>query len=309
MEAENLISLCRRLVEKKSILVLEGCVSLALSRYRKYIKEDRPGGAVHWLLVGMELEAIVYAAEKDGEIHNWDKMTASSICYRHLYGWFIRVAGDLLVAIMDEKEGLGLIRSTAKAMLESAKEGPMEGYVLKLFQVRTLEYVLGIYEGLSNSKNWSEAARNIKLCLQEEPNELENGVVLSVAHRSMHLSLLRLGHRIVDEDEKRQATARAGEHLSSFDVKGIQVLMEQLAEIPLCLQIEGSPPIPEEEMKEMRLSLAKGLARAFVAENALRKDPIEEEPDDVIISRIRSVDLHKHSLRTQERVVQMMLEY
>lgn len=308
VEASNLIALCKRLVEKKSILVLEGCVSLALSRHRKYMKEERPGGAVHWLLVGMELEALLYAVEKDGDIHNWEKVAATSVCYRHLVGWCNRISGALLCAVMELKEGLGLVIDTAKAMLASVDEGPMEGYATKLPEVKTLELVLGIYDGMADSKDWSKAATSIKLLLQETANDYDNGVVASVAPRNMHWELLQLGHRIVDEDEKRQATVRPGDYSPSFDVKGVQVLLEQLTVIPLCHEIERTTPPSEELIKKMQLSLGKALMRAFVAENARRKGKHFDEPDDAQISQIRSVDLHKHSLRTQERVVQAMLD-
>ena len=51
VEVRNLLSLCRELVERKSVRVLDGCVSLVLSRYRNYMEQRRPGGALHWLLV------------------------------------------------------------------------------------------------------------------------------------------------------------------------------------------------------------------------------------------------------------------
>ena len=58
-EANTLLSLCRSLVERKNVRVLDGCVSSALARYRYFLQDQRPGGAVHWLLAGMELESLV----------------------------------------------------------------------------------------------------------------------------------------------------------------------------------------------------------------------------------------------------------
>ena len=73
-EANTLLALCRKLVERKNVRVLNGCVSIALSRYRHFLRDQRPGGAVHWLLTGMELESLVLCngTKRTGKQHMQD---------------------------------------------------------------------------------------------------------------------------------------------------------------------------------------------------------------------------------------------
>ena len=307
LEAKNLIQLCRPLVGKESVRVLDGCVSLVLSRYRSYLANNRPSGALHWLLVGIELETLLCLNE-EGELENFQNIEASSTCYRHLVTWCASVAASLLRDMMDEKEGLGYLYATATDMVKASKEGPLEDYATMLPEVQTLELVLGIYDGLTNKDDWTSVARNITLCMQEEPRDFDDGVVASLAPRSMHWDLLQLGQLVLERDEKLETTSRSVEFSPSFDVKGIQVLLEQLTKISLSLELEGEKPLPADVVQKMKLSLGNGLKRAFVAENALRKPDRSQDIDAVFISQIKSVDLNKASLGQQERVVQRMLD-
>jgi hypothetical protein len=303
-----LIDLCRKLLDKKSERVVEGCVSLCLCRYRSLLKDDRPGGALHWLLVGLELESLL-CRDKDGEVRDWQSIEAVSVCYRYVVSWCVSVSGALLVGILEEREGVRLFYETASAMVKALKEGPLEGYVGKLLEVQTLELMLGIYNGLKDSSDWTHVATNIKLLLQEKPNEYDGGVVMATAPRCLHYGLLLLGHRLIEADERRIPTAKKDDYCSSFDVQGIQVLLEQVTIIPLSLELERLKPIPENLLHKIRLSLGKALKRAFVKENARRKpDYSEKEDDEIDISKILSCDLHKYSIAIQERVVQFMLD-
>ena len=309
-EARNLLDLCRALIEKRSVRVLDGCVSMILSRYRHYLKtENLPGQALHWLLVGIELESLV-CFEENGELENWQQIEAVSVCYRHMITWCTSVAGSLLRGILDEicgtvqqKEGLGLTYQTAKAMIESFTEGPLERYTSKLSEVKVLSLVLEMYDGIAANSDWAAVARNITLCLQEEANENDDGVVASLAPRSMHWDLLQLGCHILEVDEK------SFKSISSFDVKGVQVLMEQFTIISSSRELEGSKlKLSTEQFEKTKLLFGRGLMRAFVAENARRKSQRKRNIDDSMVSQIRAIDLHKHSQSKQERVVQKMLD-
>lgn len=209
---------------------------------------------------------------------------------------------------MEENEGLGYLYATATAMVKAAKEGPLETYAAQLPEVQTLELVLGMYNGFADKNDWTLVASNITMCLQEEARELDDGVVSSLAPRSMHWDLLQLGQRILERDEQLETTSRIGEFSPALDVKGVQVLLEQMTKISLSRELEGLKPLPVDVEQKMRLSLGNGLKRAFVAENALRKPARSRNVDMVLISQIKSVDLNKHSLAQQERVVQRMLD-
>lgn len=301
-EARHLLDLCRPLVERKSVRVLDGCVSLVLSRHRSYLTEQRSGGALDWLLKGIELESLICDGE-NGNVNDWQKVEAISVCYRRLVTWCTSVSGALLRGMLEEREGLGVIYQMAKAMVDSVNGGPLEGYASKLSEVRVLALIVDTYDGMADGNDWVTVARNITLCLQQHANENDDGIVASLAPRSMHWDLLQLGCRIVEADEKSYSLN------SSFDVKGIQVLMEQLTMITAIREIEGSrTKVSSGQIEEIKLSLGKGLMRAFVAENAKRKPDRSREADDLAISQIRAIDLNKHSLSTQERVVQKMLD-
>ena len=308
-EAMVLIDLCRRLVERKSVLVLEGCVSMALSRHRMLLKDARPGGAVHWLLVGMEMEASLYAMEKDGDIRNWQKVSGKSVCYRQLVIWCNQVTGAILTGVLEHKEGSGTAIQAAGLMMQELKKGPLEGFATNIPEVRTMELALGIYNAKAESDDWTAAATCIRQCLEEQPNKFDEGIVAPLAPKSMHWELVRLGLQLVEADEIRKETMRPAEYSPFFDVKGVQVLLEQLAIIPLGLEVEGKDPLPADLVGKMRRAFAKALMRAFVAENAKRKKIGMEDPEEEVVSRIRSVHLHKHSLQTQERVVRCMLDF
>ena len=58
-EAKILLSLCRKLVERKNVRVMDGCVSIVMARYLQYKKQERPRAVIYWLLTGLEIESKV----------------------------------------------------------------------------------------------------------------------------------------------------------------------------------------------------------------------------------------------------------
>jgi len=192
-------------------------------------------------------------------------------------------------------------------MIKAAKEGPLETYVVQLPEVQTLELVAGMFDGLTD-QDYTLVARNITLSLQEEARAFDNGVVSALAPRSMHWNLLQLGQRVLERDEREEVQSQLGDFTPSFNVKGIQVLLEHLIKIELGRELEGLKPLPSDVLQRMKLSLGVGLKRAFVAENALRKPDRSDDIDAIMISKIKSVDLNKYSLATQEKVVLRMLD-
>jgi len=213
----------------------------------------------------------------------------------------------LLQHTLDQKEGLGMLYHSAKDMIKAAKEGPLETYVVQLPEVQTLELVAGMFDGLTD-QDYTLVARNITLSLQEEARAFDNGVVSALAPRSMHWNLLQLGQRVLERDEREEVQSQLGDFTPSFNVKGIQVLLEHLIKIELGRELEGLKPLPSDVLQRMKLSLGVGLKRAFVAENALRKPDRSDDIDAIMISKIKSVDLNKYSLATQEKVVLRMLD-
>ena len=121
---------------------------------------------------------------------------------------------------------------------------------------------------------------------------------------------MRLAIAILEGDAKRADVQDGNKPVSSFNVRGMGVLLSvftvqtQARELKDQNQNEaiGSP----EELQEARLTLGEGLKRAFVAENAMKK---ENRRSNASKETIYAANFAKHSREEQERAVMMMLEY
>merc|ERR1711865_757063 len=95
-----------------------------------------------------------------------------------------------------------------------------------------------------------------------------------------------------------QQPMHGGILLSDFTIElKVQELHDQNVEI--------SPP---DEIYKMRLVLAEGLKRAFIAKNSMKKLATGRR-SKVDCAGIYGANFSKHSREEQERAVQMMLEY
>jgi len=338
-EANNLLSLCRKLIERKNVRVLDGCVSICLARHLYYIRQGIPGGAVHWLLTGMELESLVLCGEGPTRSGDWQRALAFGVCYRRLVAYFMETSRSLLKMLLGEEKGASLFYERAKEMVAATKvEAPsssssnnnnnLTAYVPC---VKLLENVLIIAGAIVERRENSVVADSIVSCLEERPNDEDDGVVTSLA-QSLNWDLLRLATAILDTDDKSEeleeennSSSNSGERpISSFDVRGMGILLSvftvetkarELNENQQEKQDEAARDKENEEIQQTRLILGQGLKRAFVAENLMKKAAKNRRSKTASLggggggAGINGSNFSKHSREEQERAVRVMLEY
>lgn len=304
-EANSLLELCQKLVQRKNIRVLDGCVSIALARYRHFLIDERPGGAVHWLLVGMEYEALcMYGTKRTG---NWQQLLATSVCYRVLVTYCMETSEALLKGLLGEGEGVALLYARGKEMLTVCEESDTAGYIAA---VKVLENVVSMAEAIAQRKDDALVASGIIACLEERPNDEDDGVVSCLARSSMHWNLIRLAKVILDRNAELETIEEMHPYTASFDVRGMQVLLERLTVMVASLEMEGTTIVSSEEIQQIRLAFAEGLMRAFVAENANKKTAYSKKTlPRASVAGILAADLGTVSREKQELVVQSMLDY
>lgn len=304
-EANSLLELCHKLVERKNIRVLDGCVSIALARYRHFLMDERPGGAVHWLLVGMEYEALcLYGTKRTG---NWQKLLATSVCYRVLVTYCMETSEELLKGLLGEGEGVSLLYVRGKEMVTACQDSDTAGYIAA---VKVLENVVSMAEAIAERKDDALVASGIIACLEEHPNDDDDGVVSCLARSSMHWNLIRLAKVILDRNGERETMEEMHLYTASFDVRGMQVLLERLTVMVATLEMEGRTLVSSDEIQRIRLAFAEGLMRAFVAENASKKMAYSNNKlPRVSVTGICAANLGTVSREKQELVVQSMLDY
>ena len=303
-EANTLLALCGKLVERKNVRVLDGCVSIALSRYRHFLQDQRPGGAVHWLLTGMELESLVLC---DGtkQTGAWQRSLSAGVCYRLLVTYCTETSHTLLKGLLGDEEGVSLVYARAKEMVTAQEESDLPVFIPA---TKVLEHLVTMAECIAERRDETLVASSIVACLEERANEEDDGVVSSLARSSMHWDLLRLAKSILDRNAQRDELQEKKLYTASFDVRGMQVILERFTVITTSREMERQKAVPAEETQQMRLALGDGLMRAFVAGNAAKKNPSNSVPR-VSVSGICAADLGQHSREKQEIVVEKMLDF
>lgn len=313
-EARSLLSLCRKLIERKNVRVLDGCDSICLARYLHYMGERIPGGAVHWLLTGIDLESLVLCdgPKRSGD---WQRALSYGVCYRRLVLDFTETSRSLLKMCLGEEKGASVYYARGKEMVASTKEemSNVSNLVSFVPAVKLLENIIIIAGAIREKKDNYIIANSIISCLEERPNDEDDGVVSSLA-QSFKWELLQLAVEILDMDAERLELQEHRDNersISSFDVQGMGVLlsiftMETKAQ-ELKKQNEATDP-NEEGLQRMRLILGEGLKRAFLAENAMKR-ATKGKRSKTSGASIYTANFSKHSREEQEVAVQMMLEY
>jgi hypothetical protein len=190
-------------------------------------------------------------------------------------------------------------------MVAAQEESNMAAFVPA---VKVLEHVVIMAEAIAERKDESLVASSIVACLEERANDEDDGVVSSLARSSMHWDLLRLAKGILDRHVQRDGLQEKQLYTASFDVRGMQVLLERFTVITTSREMERLKAVWAEETQQMRLALGDGLMRAFVAENATKKIASNRVPK-VSVSGIYAADLGKYSREKQEIVVETMLDF
>lgn len=326
--ARDLIDTCMPLLaEQQSVVILEACVSIVLCRYRKALKDQDEHedasysrNAMQWLWQGMQLEAIVLqpaAAMMMGSCH----CTLSSWCYQ--------TAFDLVNSSAKVSVVHPLIFQAATEMVNAVREAALGGddgsgggthrvSPLKIAPVRQLICIQELFDTFSLHGDSAGAARQIVDSLQETTTTSDGaGVVATLVPFSMYLPLLQIAqHMLVREEATHEWNTQNPS--CAFDRWGVSVLMQTLTRVTafsLSSTSTGTVMTKQEE-RELSQLLARALARAFVAENAKKKNSLAAQQQQqqqhayggVDIASIRSVHLAQHPPSIQEAVVQRMLD-
>lgn len=304
-EASILLDLCRKLVERKNVRVLDGCVSVCLARYRHFLSDERPGGAVHWLLTGMELEALCFAVP-DPSSNSSVMAVSTGVAYRLLVTKCLHTTVLLLKGLLGEGEGVSLTFVCAKEIVAVCAESEI---AVTIPEFKVLEHVTSMAEAIAERKDDALVATSIVACLEEREKDESSGVVSCLARPSMHWDLLRLAKVILDRNVEREAMEAMHLHAASFDVRGMQVLLEKLTLLLATHEMMGEQGPSPETIQQTRLAFAEGLMRAFVAENAMKQSSFKNVSSQTSLAGVYAADLGKVSREKQELVVQRMLDF
>ncbi|KAG7359741.1 Nup85 nucleoporin [Nitzschia inconspicua] len=302
-EAEKLLLLCQKLVERKNVRVLDGCDSICLARYLHYKASGSPAGAIKWLIRGAELESLLFCgSQRTGA---WQTLLHPGVCFRKLVVEFSETAQSMLKYLLGEEVD-GSASETyrrAKEMIEAQQESSITPFVAA---VKVLEHIVTMAQAISEHPKTctTVVASNIVECLEEYCNEEDDGAVSSLAPPCMQWDLLRLSTLMLERDAAKgdmEATA-------SFDVKGMGVLfscfMINVENMKMTKQLGM---ISSENIYKMRLALGEGLKRAFIVENAMKAAP-QKKTARLSTEGVYAANFDEHAREVGELAVKNMLD-
>ena len=303
-EATMLLDLCHKLVERKNLRVLDGCVAICLARYRFFLADERPGGAVHWLLTGMNLEALCRSGPTRPGASAL-KPVPTGVCHRLLVTICMQTAESLLQGLLGGGEGVSLVYATGKEIVVACEASDICRTVPA---VKVLEHIVAMAEAIAERKDDALVASNIVACLEEHSSEEGDGEVTCLARPTMHWDLLRLAKVILDRNVEREAMEELHLHAASFDVRGMQILLEKLTLLLATHDMTGRPGPAPDIVHATRVAFAEGLMRAFVAENSMKQSRYMKG-SRMSTAGVYAADLGKVSREKQELVVQSMFDF
>jgi hypothetical protein len=304
-EATRLLDLCHKLVERKNLRVLDGCVALCLARYRFFLADERPGGAVHWLLTGMKMEALCLSGPSTRAGASALKPVPTGVCHRLLVTLCMQTSESLLQGLLGGGEGVSLVYATGKEIVVACEPSDI---CRNVPAVKVLEHIVAMAEAVAERKDDALVASNIVACLEEHSSDEGDGEVTCLAQPTMHWDLLRLAKVILDRNVEREAMEEMHLHAASFDVRGMQILLEKLTLIVATHDMTGRSGPAHEIVHATRLAFAEGLMRAFVAENSMKQSRYLKG-SRMSTAGVYAADLGKVSREKQELVVQAMFDF
>ena len=279
-EAHLLLDLVTPLVtKKKSVRILDGCISMIVGRYRNLMSAAKNSAlamvdskmAMDWLIVGNELEAA---------------LVGQGVCYRLIVTCCQDMSSTLLQQLLGKEVGDDHSRILAARGFTDALHDKLDDVpAVQLLGSMTAMAVAVVEKQPDRS---SVAAPNIAKCLR------------GLAMPSMHWDLLTLAKKIIDVDFERYGVSDKGAFESSFSVQDMHSLMESFV---LLTTLNDEPLEGEQEMK---LALANGLMLAFIRDNAQLKEPLPQPRTDV--SMLRSTLIETYSVADQELLVSSILD-
>jgi hypothetical protein len=269
----------RPLLHAKSLQLLDACTSIVLSLHRRLVAELNFEAAVLVLMEGLELEALVLTTV--------DKPLGT--CYRTLARLCVETADHLLQWALQpsqpqqQQEEGPLSREIAMDLKRVLEQQPQ-----LLSEARLLLHAVPLADALV-LRQYDRVCDLIPQLLTEDIDAASGNTQL---RNNVHWHVLVAAQTSLD----------AG---SSFDTKGITIVMERFWELTTLPQHSQRTATTS----AMEQSLAKGLGRAFVKENAAKRSAaVTYKQKDGVFSGVATSNLHTHSLDVQERYVQQLLD-
>ena len=280
--AKTVINLCRPLIERKSLQILDACTTVLLALHRSLLDKTENQKAVLILMEGLSLEAIVLPAES----------ISLGACYRTLARLCLETITDVLEWVPDRNSGDKTkvpLAKDIKSVVE--KNGALHKIPEAMLTVHGVRVANAVCVG-----HFEDACDAITEMLL---SDIDPDTGTTILRPSLHWLVLCAAQMSIDKVDN---PARG------FDTKGMNILMERLVE----LTILPNHPYPLDRVAHVRESLVRGLAHAFVVENT-RKASKKTRPQtvytDELFEGITTSNMHLHSVDTQERFVQHLLDF
>jgi hypothetical protein len=209
-ELKNVVTLCLPLIERKSMQVLEGCISMMIYRFRYCVSNNLVHEGVYWLLYGLELE------NKHANSHG--------TCHQQLVAFCFHLTDKLLGGLIQKEACDPIASQHAQDTVEEIQR--MEGFdVAKYPEILTLIYSWNIFAALIQDNDLKTAAEYVVLCLD---SKLHDGMaVTTIAPISFHWPLLQVAIKIISE------SVNSFDSQCPFDKHGIDVLRKVLLNLQI----------------------------------------------------------------------------
>eukprot|EP00986_Skeletonema_menzelii_P009789 scaffold4559_cov145-Skeletonema_menzelii.AAC.3 len=276
-EARDLLHLCEEAIRLGSVRIADACESLAFSRASFHRSKGHLHREVYWLLRGMEILS--------NELPTQFQRKLGFACRRHFDALCENSANDLISMLasttydmneeskLEEEAFVSVLQSARKVLEAVVLDEDMASLLKGHIQANLLKYVVDIAlaDALGDT---TKMASNIVRCLEERclPGEEYGGVVSTLANPKMYAKLLHISVAILHKEESLfNGTMELTK--CAFSVHGMHILMARLTQVlsweGIITSSSAIPKTPTKERKEyfqaMRLTLCKGLMRAFAS--------------------------------------------
>ena len=291
----------------RNVVLVEACEAVALCRYRHYWEgKGQPGIAISWLLQGIDCRVKMIGGDDTATV----VVEGRGSCYRTLCS-FCTVSTSNLLSLLtggnsnkDAATSYGETYNDTTAVTSTLRnyltQYGSSSFLTESREVQVMFRIHAVVEAFVIDRDNNLVAKQILACLEER-----KGPAGRLLFKSFQWLLLLVAKEILREEECQDPNCM--DPVSAFDSRGIRVLMETLMQVSI---LHRSDVDLDEEIQELRGYLSRGLARAFVMENARKRDKItlSQTTRDAKIADIRSHDLDHHPMEVQKAVIRHMLD-
>jgi hypothetical protein len=279
--ARTLVVLCRPLIERSSMQIMQACTSVLLELYRRQMKDARNvESAVLTLVDGTELEALVLPDASLGA------------CYQTLARTCLKTVENLLACAVAMTQPQGLHRAVAQAIVTALQQNASAARLQSMPDAVLVAQTLHVVDAIA-SHQYTRA-----ICLLSEAlSQNLDALTGNTTPRNLYWHFLVIAKDLI---------VSVPDWRTSFDKNTMVVLMETLTRLATI-----SPaycPYSTDTVTEMENAFAQGLARAFVVDNSRKMGKLSTASGSDERAVMQTSTLDNYSLREQEKFVQDLLE-